>query len=235
MDSLKPIFVKALSTAVVSWLIFMSIDFMMLAAFTIAQESHYSLFPGFFSVLALLTCYLSIGILLGLITAIALCIKTALAQGKPSDGFHASLSLSLTANCLINLYSIGRALSMPYQTTVLFILLGGFLFWGLITFTRFLKKKRSSFPPSLVRIARTILGYRQRMFTGWDFSSHGTRYHGSVCFSPGTPCLCYHFYTLVFCSSRPSVKNEKTPSYGGAVFLWYLLIVQRFPKHVLYS
>jgi arylsulfatase A-like enzyme len=140
MDSLKPIFVKALSTAVVSWLIFMSIDFMMLAAFTIAQESHYSLFPGFFSVLALLTCYLSIGILLGLITAIALCIKTALAQGKPSDGFHASLSLSLTANCLINLYSIGRALSMPFQTTVLFILLGGFLFWGLITFTRFLKK-----------------------------------------------------------------------------------------------
>ena len=72
MDSLKPIFAQALSTAVVSWLIFMSIDFMMLAAFTLAQESHYSLFPGFFSALALLACYLSIGILLGLITAIAL-------------------------------------------------------------------------------------------------------------------------------------------------------------------
>jgi arylsulfatase A-like enzyme len=140
MDLLRPIFVKALSTAFVCWLIFVSIDFMMLAAFTLAQKSHYSLFPGFFPALALLACYLSIGILLGLITAITLCIKRALVQGTSPDGFHASLSLSLTVNCLINLYNIGHALALPFQTTALFVLLGGCLFWGLINVIRSLKK-----------------------------------------------------------------------------------------------
>jgi len=140
MDSLKPIFAQALPTGVVSWLIFMSIDFMMLAAFILVQESHYSLFPDFFSVLALLACYLSIGILLGLITATALSIKTTIARGKPSEGFHVSLSLSLTVNCVMNLYTIGRALSVPFPTAVLCILLGGFLFWGFINGIRSLKK-----------------------------------------------------------------------------------------------
>lgn len=140
MDLLRPIFVKTLSTALVCWLIFASIDFMMLAAFTLAQKSHYSLFPGFVSVLALLACYLSIGILLGLITAAALSLKTALVQGTSPNGFHASLSLSLTVNCLINLYTIGHALALPFQTPALFVLIGGFLCWGLINVIRSLKK-----------------------------------------------------------------------------------------------
>ena len=40
----------------------------------------------------------------------------------------------------MNLYSTGRALSVPFPMAATFILLGGFLFWGLITVTRSLKK-----------------------------------------------------------------------------------------------
>ena len=40
----------------------------------------------------------------------------------------------------MNLYSIGRTLSVPFQAAALLILLGGFLFWGLIHLTRSLKK-----------------------------------------------------------------------------------------------
>ncbi len=137
---MKSIFIKTVLISLGSWLIFMSIDSMFLGVFTLAQKSYYNLFPDFISSLTILACYLCIGISLGLISVMILFIKNKTSQTKSFDGFYLPLSLSLTINCMINIYIINNELHLPFQMPITYGILFGLLLYGFMKITKYLKK-----------------------------------------------------------------------------------------------
>ena len=138
---MKSIFMKTVLISLVSWLIFMSIDFIFLAVFTISQSLNYDIFPDLFSSIKIFTCYLCIGTILGLISVMILSIKNKISQTKNFDGFCLPLSLSLAVNSIVNIYIISSELLLPFQMPITYGILFGLLLWGFMKITKCLKKR----------------------------------------------------------------------------------------------
>jgi len=137
---MKSIFMKSVLVSLGSWFIFVSIDSMFLAVFTLTQSFNHDIFPDLFSFVEILACYLCIGIMLGLISFIILSIKNKNFQLKKLDGFYLPLALSLTASCMINIYIISSELRLPFQHLITYAFIFGLLLWGFMKIINYLRK-----------------------------------------------------------------------------------------------
>ncbi len=124
-----------------SWLIFMSIDFIFLLVFTITQSLGYTIFPDLFSSLSIVSCYLFIGILLGLISFTVLFVKNKIFHPQTVEGFYVPLSFSLAMNCMINIYIMSREFHLPLQMPITYGMLFGILLWTFMKATHYFKNR----------------------------------------------------------------------------------------------
>jgi len=110
MDMKKVLMLSAISCS--AWLLFMLVDFIFLSALSITAASYSKIFPNLFFCTLVLASFLTMGIISGLLALIIYYIKEKLFAIKPSDIFYLPLFLSISLNCVINLYLSYRNLLM---------------------------------------------------------------------------------------------------------------------------